>query len=97
MGGELVNRRLYKMERRIVILIGNPVHDKKDNKNNYGLLMAYCSKFFQGFRITEDYPHRALKNKGIVDSGCSRHMTRNKAHLAEYQDYNGGPVAFGEE
>ncbi|GJS03573.1 hypothetical protein Tco_0320081 [Tanacetum coccineum] len=22
-----------------------------------------------------DYPHRALKNKGIVDSGCSRHMT----------------------
>ncbi|GJY31493.1 putative ribonuclease H-like domain-containing protein [Tanacetum coccineum] len=24
---------------------------------------------------------RALKNKGIVDSGCSRHMTRNKAYL----------------
>ncbi|GJV75277.1 hypothetical protein Tco_1506861 [Tanacetum coccineum] len=22
-------------------------------------------------------------------------MTGNKAHLAEYQDYNGGPVAFG--
>ncbi|GJU91668.1 putative ribonuclease H-like domain-containing protein [Tanacetum coccineum] len=42
-----------------------------------------------------DYPQRALKNKGIVDSGCSRHMTGNKAHLAEYQDYNGGPVAFG--
>ncbi|GKD29021.1 hypothetical protein Tco_1239799, partial [Tanacetum coccineum] len=42
-----------------------------------------------------DYPHRALKNKGIVDSGCSRHMIGNKAHLAEYQDYNGGPVAFG--
>ncbi|GJU76040.1 hypothetical protein Tco_1273110 [Tanacetum coccineum] len=34
-------------------------------------------------------------NKGIVDSGCSRHMTRNKAYLAEYQDFNGGPVAFG--
>ncbi|GKD93064.1 ribonuclease H-like domain-containing protein, partial [Tanacetum coccineum] len=42
-----------------------------------------------------DYPQRALKNKGIVDSGCSRHMTGNKAHLVEYQDYNGGPVAFG--
>ncbi|GJV42186.1 putative ribonuclease H-like domain-containing protein [Tanacetum coccineum] len=42
-----------------------------------------------------DYPHRALQNKGIVDSGCSRHMTRNKAYLAEYQDFNGGPVAFG--
>ncbi|GJR23498.1 putative ribonuclease H-like domain-containing protein [Tanacetum coccineum] len=42
-----------------------------------------------------DYPHRALQNKGIVDSGCSKHMTRNKAYLAEYQDFNGGPVAFG--
>ncbi|GKC97422.1 hypothetical protein Tco_1167697, partial [Tanacetum coccineum] len=32
---------------------------------------------------------------GIVDSGCSRHMTGNKAYLAEYQDFNGGPVTFG--
>ncbi|GJW32851.1 hypothetical protein Tco_0052883 [Tanacetum coccineum] len=44
--------------------------------------------------VNNDYPQRALKKKGIVDSECSRHMTRNKAHLAEYQDYNGGPVAF---
>ncbi|GKB49618.1 putative ribonuclease H-like domain-containing protein, partial [Tanacetum coccineum] len=43
---------------------------------------------------TMDYPHRALQNKGIVDSGCSRHMTGNKTYLAEYQDFNGGPVAF---
>ncbi|GJY56964.1 putative ribonuclease H-like domain-containing protein [Tanacetum coccineum] len=42
-----------------------------------------------------DYPHNALQNKGIVDSGCSKHMTGNKAYLAEYQDFNGGPVAFG--
>ncbi|GJZ37238.1 ribonuclease H-like domain-containing protein [Tanacetum coccineum] len=42
-----------------------------------------------------DNPQRALKNKGIVDSRCSRHMTGNKAYLAKYQDYNGGPVAFG--
>ncbi|GJU91649.1 hypothetical protein Tco_1304072 [Tanacetum coccineum] len=42
-----------------------------------------------------DYPHRTLQNKGIVYSGCSRHMTRNNAYLAEYQDFNGGLVAFG--
>ncbi|GJR65218.1 ribonuclease H-like domain-containing protein [Tanacetum coccineum] len=41
-----------------------------------------------------DYPQRALKNKEIVDSRCSRHMTGNKAYLAEYQDFNGGLVAF---
>ncbi|GJZ43486.1 ribonuclease H-like domain-containing protein [Tanacetum coccineum] len=46
------------------------------------------------FNKTQDYPHRALQNKGIVDSGCSRHMTGNKAYLAEYQDFNGGPIAF---
>ncbi|GJU36718.1 ribonuclease H-like domain-containing protein [Tanacetum coccineum] len=43
---------------------------------------------------TLDDPQKALKNKGIVDSGCSRHMTGNKAYLVEYQDYNGGPIAF---
>ncbi|GJY70921.1 hypothetical protein Tco_0474624 [Tanacetum coccineum] len=48
-----------------------------------------------GKRETADYPHRTFQNKGIVDSGCSRHMTGNKAYLAEYQDFNGGPVAFG--
>ncbi|GJV74145.1 putative ribonuclease H-like domain-containing protein [Tanacetum coccineum] len=42
-----------------------------------------------------DDPQRALKHKGIVDSGCSRHMTGNKGYLVDYQDYNGGPVAFG--
>ncbi|GJT47463.1 hypothetical protein Tco_0956178, partial [Tanacetum coccineum] len=44
---------------------------------------------------TMDVPHKALENKGIVDSGCFRHMTGNKAYLAEYQDYNGSLVAFG--
>ncbi|GJZ38690.1 hypothetical protein Tco_0585253, partial [Tanacetum coccineum] len=34
-------------------------------------------------------------DKGIVDSGCSRHMTGNKAYVAEYQDFNGGPSCFG--
>ncbi|GJU55339.1 retrotransposon protein, putative, ty1-copia subclass [Tanacetum coccineum] len=44
--------------------------------------------------VNRDYPHRALKNKGIVDSRCFRHMTGNKVYLAKFQDFNGGPVAF---
>ncbi|GJW82560.1 putative ribonuclease H-like domain-containing protein [Tanacetum coccineum] len=47
--------------------------------------------------VNNDVPHKALENKGIVNSGCSKHMTRNKAYLAEYQDYNGSPIAFGVE
>nr|GEV15065.1 reverse transcriptase [Tanacetum cinerariifolium] len=42
-----------------------------------------------------DDPHKALKDKGIIDSGCSRHMTGNKAHLAFYQEFKGGSIAFG--
>nr|GEX36325.1 hypothetical protein [Tanacetum cinerariifolium] len=43
----------------------------------------------------KDDPHGALKDKEIIDSGCSRHMTRNKAHLADYQEFKGGSFAFG--
>ncbi|GJX53971.1 putative ribonuclease H-like domain-containing protein [Tanacetum coccineum] len=57
--------------------------------------LAGCNWRPQRYNWHNDYPHRALKNKGIVDSGCSRHMTGNKAYLAEFQDFNGGPVAFG--
>nr|GEZ33746.1 ribonuclease H-like domain-containing protein [Tanacetum cinerariifolium] len=37
----------------------------------------------------------APKDKGIINSGCSRHMTGNKAHLDDYQEFKGGSVAFG--
>nr|GEV46020.1 putative ribonuclease H-like domain-containing protein [Tanacetum cinerariifolium] len=39
-------------------------------------------------RPQQGYPHQALKNKGIVNSECSRHMTGNKAYLADYQEIN---------
>ncbi|GJX48210.1 putative ribonuclease H-like domain-containing protein [Tanacetum coccineum] len=40
-------------------------------------------------------PQQALKNKGIFYSGCSRHMTGNKDFLTDYQELDGGFVAFG--
>ncbi|GKE42166.1 ribonuclease H-like domain-containing protein [Tanacetum coccineum] len=36
-----------------------------------------------------------LNDKGFVDSGCSRHMTGNIAHLSEFKDFDGGYVTFG--
>ncbi|GJW59908.1 putative ribonuclease H-like domain-containing protein [Tanacetum coccineum] len=39
-------------------------------------------------------PQVALKDTRIFDSGCSRHMTGNKSYLTDYQDYDGGFVAF---
>ncbi|GJX18382.1 putative ribonuclease H-like domain-containing protein [Tanacetum coccineum] len=59
--------------------------------------LNYQNKFVSKQRIIGnlDNPQKALKNKGIVDSGYSMYMTGNRAYLAEYQDYNGGLVAFG--
>nr|GEU51931.1 hypothetical protein [Tanacetum cinerariifolium] len=45
---------------------------------------------------TMEHPHKALKDKGIVDSGCSRHMTGTKSYLSDYQEFDGGFVAFSE-
>ncbi|GKA81390.1 hypothetical protein Tco_0788082, partial [Tanacetum coccineum] len=40
-------------------------------------------------------PEICLQDHAVVDSGCSSHMTDNKAYLSYYEDYNGGFVAFG--
>nr|GEW07926.1 putative ribonuclease H-like domain-containing protein [Tanacetum cinerariifolium] len=40
-------------------------------------------------------PQHALKDKGVIDSGCSRHMTRNMSYLSDFEEINGGYVAFG--
>nr|GEZ44628.1 hypothetical protein [Tanacetum cinerariifolium] len=40
-------------------------------------------------------PQYTLQDQGIFDSGCSRCMTGNKSFLTEYQEINGGFVAFG--
>ncbi|GJS07664.1 hypothetical protein Tco_0364460 [Tanacetum coccineum] len=40
-------------------------------------------------------PKQALKNKGIFNSGCSRHMTGNKDFLTDCQYIDGGFVALG--
>ncbi|GJX26488.1 ribonuclease H-like domain-containing protein [Tanacetum coccineum] len=39
-------------------------------------------------------PQYALQDQEIFDSGCSRHMTENKSYLIDYQDIDGGFVAF---
>nr|GEY88205.1 putative ribonuclease H-like domain-containing protein [Tanacetum cinerariifolium] len=39
-------------------------------------------------------PQQALKDKGVIDSGCSRHMTGNMSYLSDFEELNGGYVAF---
>nr|GEU97342.1 hypothetical protein [Tanacetum cinerariifolium] len=37
----------------------------------------------------------ALKDKRVIDSGCSRHMIGNMSCLSDFEEINGGYVAFG--
>nr|GEW05451.1 putative ribonuclease H-like domain-containing protein [Tanacetum cinerariifolium] len=40
-------------------------------------------------------PQHALQDKGVIDSGCLRHMTGNMSYLSDFEELNGGYVAFG--
>nr|GEV53696.1 retrovirus-related Pol polyprotein from transposon TNT 1-94 [Tanacetum cinerariifolium] len=40
-------------------------------------------------------PQQALKDKGVIDNGCSRHMTGNIFCLSDFEEINDGYVVFG--
>nr|GEX08379.1 hypothetical protein [Tanacetum cinerariifolium] len=41
-------------------------------------------------------PQQDLQEKGVIDSGCLRHMIGNMSYLSDYEEINGGYVSFGE-
>nr|GEZ42904.1 ribonuclease H-like domain-containing protein [Tanacetum cinerariifolium] len=49
----------------------------------------------QGVKGNWGNPQHALKDKGVIDSGCSRHMIGNISYLFDFEEINGGYVAFG--
>nr|GEW02168.1 hypothetical protein [Tanacetum cinerariifolium] len=54
-----------------------------------------CLILDHDLRTTSGNPQHALRDKGVIDSGCSRHMTRNMSYLSDFKELNGGYVAFG--
>ncbi|GKB41556.1 putative ribonuclease H-like domain-containing protein [Tanacetum coccineum] len=49
----------------------------------------------QGNNVNAGNPQMDLQDKGVIDSGCSRHMTGNMSYLTDYEEIDGGYVAFG--
>nr|GEW00191.1 hypothetical protein [Tanacetum cinerariifolium] len=45
--------------------------------------------------LVQGNPQHALKDKGVIDSGCLRYMTGNMSYLSDFEEINGGYVAFG--
>nr|GEW74378.1 putative ribonuclease H-like domain-containing protein [Tanacetum cinerariifolium] len=46
-------------------------------------------------RTVPGNPQYALKDKGVIDSGFSWHMTGNMSYLSKFEELNGGYVTFG--
>nr|GEV95703.1 copia protein [Tanacetum cinerariifolium] len=75
-------------------------HLKRNSTKRFNTAVSKAVSAVKGNGVTAvktlpGHPQQALKNKRIVDIGCSRHMTWNKAYLTNYQEINdGGFVAF---
>nr|GEY74275.1 hypothetical protein [Tanacetum cinerariifolium] len=55
----------------------------------------HAKKMAQPTQRTYGNPQYALKDKEVIDSGCSRHMTGNMSYLSDFEELNGRYVAFG--
>ncbi|GJZ00929.1 retrovirus-related pol polyprotein from transposon TNT 1-94 [Tanacetum coccineum] len=42
-------------------------------------------------------PKTKIQEKRVIDSGCSRHMIGNMSYLTNFEEINGGYVAFGDD
>nr|GEU91550.1 putative ribonuclease H-like domain-containing protein [Tanacetum cinerariifolium] len=69
--------------------IRRPINHRPTPKNSNFHQKATTVKAKQG------NPHEALKDKGIIDSNCSRHMSGNISYLSDFEEINGGYVTFG--
>nr|GEU42043.1 putative ribonuclease H-like domain-containing protein [Tanacetum cinerariifolium] len=49
----------------------------------------------QWLMLLRGNPQHALKDKGVIDNECSRHMTGNMSYLSDFKELNSGYVAFG--
>nr|GEV18577.1 hypothetical protein [Tanacetum cinerariifolium] len=54
-----------------------------------------ASNFPPRVTVVKGNPQHALKDKRVIDIRCSRHITGNMSYLSDFEEINGGYVAFG--
>nr|GEU93919.1 ribonuclease H-like domain-containing protein [Tanacetum cinerariifolium] len=57
-------------------------------------LKTASTEFPPNIKSLKGNPHQALKDKGVIDSGFSRHMTGNISFLPDFEEIDGGYVTF---
>ncbi|GJT24656.1 putative ribonuclease H-like domain-containing protein [Tanacetum coccineum] len=95
-------KNMTTAETRAIVNTGKGKMDTDLKKSRWvwrpkGTYLDHVSKDSGSFMLKKfEYgnPKILLQDHAVVDSGCSSHMTGNKAYLSDYEDYNGGFVAF---
>ncbi|GJR51873.1 hypothetical protein Tco_1402394 [Tanacetum coccineum] len=68
----------------------------KGNKRNAVKTSACCVWRPKHKVLDHSNPQQDLKDKGVINSGCSMHMTGNRSYLIDYEEIDGGFIAFGD-
>ncbi|GKE57030.1 hypothetical protein Tco_1496215, partial [Tanacetum coccineum] len=69
--------------------IWRPKQKVLDHVSKHNSASISCKEFNYG-NLEQD-----LLEKSVFDNGCSRHMTRNKSYLTNFEEIDGGFVAIG--
>nr|GEV85306.1 putative ribonuclease H-like domain-containing protein [Tanacetum cinerariifolium] len=72
----------------------NPSSRTSNSPPRVNVVQVLVVSAAQGKQGTWGNPQLALQDKGVIDSGCSRHMTGNMSYLSDFEELNGGYVAF---
>ncbi|GJR87886.1 putative ribonuclease H-like domain-containing protein [Tanacetum coccineum] len=74
----------------------NTVRVKDTTTRQRAVVSGNMGKEVNDVKASGNPQQKEYKEKGVINSGCSRHMTGNKYYLTEYEDYDGGFVSFGD-
>ncbi|GJZ33873.1 hypothetical protein Tco_0579309, partial [Tanacetum coccineum] len=83
-------RQMTNVFNKAHLTVRRPINNKTTTKN---------SNFNQ--KVNTARPKAVLnavkgnQEKGVIDIGCSRHMTGNMSYLTDFEEIDGGYVAFG--
>nr|GFB91245.1 ribonuclease H-like domain-containing protein [Tanacetum cinerariifolium] len=85
--------KAHSLIRKPINLRPSPTHSNFHQKVT--TVKATQVNAVQSVKGTWGNPQHALKDKGVINSGCSRHMTGNISYLYNFEEINGGYVVFG--
>nr|GEW55547.1 ribonuclease H-like domain-containing protein [Tanacetum cinerariifolium] len=71
------------------------VRPKQKKPVKYAKMYRPNSAVVNVVRKKQGNPQLELQEKIVIDSGCSRHMNGNMSYIFEYEEIDGGYVAFG--